>query len=354
MRRRGFTLIELLVVIAIIAVLVALLLPAVQQAREAARRAQCRNNLKQIGLAFANYQETTTLYPPANIASIVGGWGHSFYTRILPYVDQEQLLNKMTYEGVHPGWTSTADASAIQNMQAVNGVRIAAFLCPSSPLAPMRESGNAGACRQTNPNYWGIMGATDGNGFTNSANRVARCCSCCDPSSNNSILSIGGMLRMTVALAPQHALDGLSNIMFLGEHSNFIWDQTGTSQTVQVSGTHGMIMGSPNLNPQEGGEFAPGGLGGGWYFERQFNMTTVRYQPNAPARLDDVANWPGVSDNFGANNPLNSAHPGGIHGVFGDGAVRFIGDNVDMQTLRRLCTRDDGQITDMESLAPAS
>ena len=84
MRRRGFTLIELLVVIAIIAVLIALLLPAVQQAREAARRTQCKNNLKQMGLAMHNYHDTFMGFPNGNIASSAGGWGMSWYMRILP------------------------------------------------------------------------------------------------------------------------------------------------------------------------------------------------------------------------------------------------------------------------------
>ncbi len=94
--KRGFTLIELLVVIAIIAVLVALLLPAVQQAREAARRSTCKNNMKQLGLEFHNYHDTFTMFPPASSADGVGNnmdrvdaWGWSL--RLLPYIDQAPL-----------------------------------------------------------------------------------------------------------------------------------------------------------------------------------------------------------------------------------------------------------------------
>ncbi|MDB4637791.1 DUF1559 domain-containing protein [bacterium] len=98
--KRGFTLIELLVVIAIIAVLVALLLPAVQQAREAARRSTCKNNMKQLGLEFHNYHDTFTMFPPASSADGVGNnmdrvdaWGWSL--RLLPYIDQAPLHNQI-------------------------------------------------------------------------------------------------------------------------------------------------------------------------------------------------------------------------------------------------------------------
>ena len=95
-RQKGFTLIELLVVIAIIAVLIALLLPAVQQAREAARRTQCKNNLKQIGLALHNYHDTFSQFPSGfgvTARNSSGGerWGHSQWVTLLPYVDQAPL-----------------------------------------------------------------------------------------------------------------------------------------------------------------------------------------------------------------------------------------------------------------------
>ena len=103
--RKGFTLIELLVVIAIIAILVALLLPAVQQAREAARRSQCKNNLKQLGVALHNYHEVFSTFPNGVVASAVNGWGTSWWARILPYTDQPGLYEQLTFDGAHPGWT---------------------------------------------------------------------------------------------------------------------------------------------------------------------------------------------------------------------------------------------------------
>ncbi|MFG0295400.1 MAG: DUF1559 domain-containing protein, partial [Maioricimonas sp. JB045] len=105
-RRRGFTLIELLVVIAIIAILVALLLPAVQQAREAARRSQCKNNLKQIGLALHNYHDTHGSFPPGYIARYVSatdpasaetGPGFAWGTMILPFLDQSPTYNQLNF-----------------------------------------------------------------------------------------------------------------------------------------------------------------------------------------------------------------------------------------------------------------
>jgi len=123
-RRRGFTLIELLVVIAIIAVLVALLLPAVQQARESARRSQCRNNLKQIGLALANYEGSNSVFPynyGGNQQYNQNGNGTSWITMVLPYIDQAPL-----YETMLPGSPLVRD----ENSRAAQTV-LTALLCPS-------------------------------------------------------------------------------------------------------------------------------------------------------------------------------------------------------------------------------
>ena len=330
MRRRGFTLIELLVVIAIIAVLIALLLPAVQQAREAARRSQCKNNLKQVGLAIANYTETTKgLYPPGNVASNVGGWGPSWWIFILPYTDQNAVFKKLTFAGAHPGWSCCGSQSGTDNGNVLRTANFAFTVCPSSPLVTMRDSGGGNT---GHPQYFGIMGATDGNGFTNPASRKANCCGCCGGQQGTGLVTAGGMFGPLESRKIANMADGTSNIAVVGEASNFIWNTAG-QRVVDVQGVHGILMGSPNLTRIEA---APGGM-----FERQFNLLTVRYAPNARAVDNDPA-WPGIGDNFGINLPLNSAHTGGMHVLMGDGTVRFLNNSIDMLTYRRIMTRDDG------------
>ena len=184
-RRRGFTLIELLVVIAIIAVLIALLLPAVQQAREAARRTQCRNNMKQLGLAFHNYHDVYSHFPPAYTVQVgpflslvlstaatstseednVHGWTES----LLPYMDQVNVYNQINF--LHPGWAPLKFGSVlnafnpafapvvpiydypftagISNVAAVTNV-IPAFICPSTPRTNNKVKVNAAAAIPTN------------------------------------------------------------------------------------------------------------------------------------------------------------------------------------------------------------
>ena len=96
------------------------------------------------------------------------------------------------------------------------------------------------------------------------------------------------------------------------------------------------MMGSPNVT-------TVAAAGAAAMFERPFNLTTVRYAPTSPA-INNDANWPGVGDNYGSNNPLSSGHTGGVQVLLGDGSARFLSDNVDLLTLRRLSTRNDGQV----------
>lgn len=124
--RRGFTLIELLVVIAIIAILIALLLPAVQQAREAARRTQCKNNLKQLGLALHNYHDTHRCFPPNGVANASGGNTWSAQAFILPFLDGGNLYNGINF---NVGYADAANISPLH----VKTIRIPVLLCASDP-----------------------------------------------------------------------------------------------------------------------------------------------------------------------------------------------------------------------------
>jgi prepilin-type N-terminal cleavage/methylation domain-containing protein len=136
-RYAAFTLVELLVVIAIIGILIALLLPAVQAAREAARRSQCTNNLKQIGLALQNYHDQNQTFPFGVRAQ---GWGPSFYVGLLPYMEQTALYQKYDMIGSNNGYL--AGNSYLNSV--VANVRLPALKCPSSPLpllnSPLKNS----------------------------------------------------------------------------------------------------------------------------------------------------------------------------------------------------------------------
>ncbi len=156
--RRGFTLIELLVVIAIIAVLIALLLPAVQSAREAARRAQCVNNLKQIGLALHNYHQAIGSFPPGTAMAIAGGnygygeqtWGSfSCFAMMLGYMEQQPLYNACNFN-----WTISWGNGQYYNSTVVNA-NLNIFLCPSDGKSGTLSSNDLNNC-----NYFGSMGTT--------------------------------------------------------------------------------------------------------------------------------------------------------------------------------------------------
>jgi len=165
-RCRGFTLIELLVVIAIIAILIALLLPAVQQAREAARRTQCKNNLKQMGLALHNYLDTHLVFPPGVVHSHVprsgsppSSFGPSFYAMLLPCLDQAPLSSSLVFEGRSPGYIneSAGSAGADINNPIILDAGVLPFLrCPSG-TGPISVAG----AKQRDPfaHYAGISGA---------------------------------------------------------------------------------------------------------------------------------------------------------------------------------------------------
>jgi len=139
-QKRGFTLIELLVVIAIIAILIALLLPAVQQAREAARRSQCKNNMKQIGLALHNYHGTHRIFPSIRMldlkqyaGSCTAGWqrpgGFSWRVMLLPFLDQGTIYNQINWDD-HLIGTSCGGTNSFA---VADKTVLPAFLCPSDP-----------------------------------------------------------------------------------------------------------------------------------------------------------------------------------------------------------------------------
>jgi len=335
--RRGFTLIELLVVIAIIAILVALLLPAVQQAREAARRSSCKNNLKQLGLALHNYHDVFGKFPPGGVHSAVprnGGsgnsFGPSFYGLMLPQLELTSMYDALEFEGESPGYiregtTGGQPSAGALNEPVVNqmGNGVPVMKCPSSALPPRNGSFAPFA------HYAGISGCVDPQTFTE--NRTF-------DDGTLGIISGGGMLTPNQALGTRDCTDGTSNTMIIGEQNGRLLRLDGTFSNLAAAGTtHGWLMGlrvtgvPPNLQPNSANSD-----------QRCFNLTTVRYSPNQEPFANQL--FPGMGSNMGANNPLMSFHQGGVQILLADGAVRFISENLDLETLKKLATRDDRQV----------
>ena len=337
-RQRGFTLVELLVVIAIIGILVALLLPAVQAAREAARRMSCGNNLKQLGLSLHNYHDVHKTFPPG-VTSVggpaLGHWGFSWLVFVLPFVEQQQMADQVYVGGDHPGWGYSGVTGGAINGARFNNVKIPGYFCPSSPLEQM---GNVGSYTHMRAHYVGISGAADGNspnpspkypddGFRNNPpNAQINCCGCCGSVAIAGVASNGGVLvghgwgGLPNGMAPiKMALitDGTANTMAISESSD--WFLNASKQKILVTGEHGWMMGNPGAG------------------ERMFNITTVRYKPK-----ENDSTLAGMGNNDGSNNGIYAAHPGGVQAAVCDGSVKFVSTTINLLTLKRLCSRQDG------------
>ncbi|MBL6706931.1 MAG: DUF1559 domain-containing protein [Planctomycetaceae bacterium] len=328
--KRGFTLIELLVVIAIIAILVALLLPAVQQAREAARRSQCKASLKQMGIALHNYHDTAGTFPIGVRAPGSGGWGGSFWMAMLPYMDEAPLYDSLTFDGLSYGYTGQGTGNTF-NGPLVRGKIFAWLQCPSSPVDALKDTG--GGIVTQSSQYVGISGAVNDAG-TPAANpdnffnagvspqfNSDNCCSC--PSQG--IHARGGVLLSVRSVSFRDMIDGTSNIIAISEQSTFAKNAAGVE--VKINNNHGWMMGTAGLSETTN--------------QRRFNLTTIRYAPNAVTEIGGGV-LPGVCNNDGANNGIFSPHTGGVHALLADGGVRFLSDNINLTTLKRASTRNDG------------
>jgi prepilin-type N-terminal cleavage/methylation domain-containing protein len=335
--RHGFTLIELLVVIAIIAILIALLLPAVQQAREAARRSQCTNNMKQIGLALHNYESTYGLFP----IGTRGGqpeWtqaglktGINWRVSILPYLDQAPIYNRMNFNGSFGGGLTAANAYT--NNEFLSGLLVPVYRCPSSSTNPFDEGAYSfvdGATTYSgnynNPGkgmhiqYVGISGAAPNYAWTGQGGYI----DCGQGWSCDS-----GTLLINEARGIRNLTDGSSNTIAVAEQSGLLKGANVTSN--YYGGWHG----ARRLYKTSAPECQPGGTRDHW----QTGTTCVRQVPN-PKGATDAGNRLAYRN----NTSLTSFHTGGVFVLLGDGSVRFFSENVDFQSLKKLCIAADGQV----------
>lgn len=320
--KRGFTLIELLVVIAIIAILIALLLPAVQQAREAARRTQCKNNLKQWGLALHNYHDTFTIFPYGHQEELYAGQTKrrdNWFQRVLPYVEQANMYQ--TYEA-YPA-VNVYEGEYIHRITNVAIVgSIPGGSCPSDPNGPGKGANGGLVAFQSNYAVCGGVGqgatvdpvtstitvtnrnipqVRSGTGlfFMNSSGGIK---TCIDGSSNTLLMSEGILRNNTVA-----AWGDLGGVWGGAPHGAFAFSCAEVPNTSVADRVYSckatLTTAAPNRAPCENGN--AGGLAGRWNFARSY-------------------------------------HVGGVQGTMADGSVRFFSNNIDRQTWMKLGMAADG------------
>jgi prepilin-type N-terminal cleavage/methylation domain-containing protein/prepilin-type processing-associated H-X9-DG protein len=335
--RRGFTLIELLVVIAIIAVLIALLLPAVQAAREAARRSQCVNNLKQIGLALHNYVSTNGALPPPKIyagscAYLNPGNGLVLNTTgfvlILGFIEQTQLYNAYNFSqaGNNCAWeagNNTPIGTAMVNTTVV-GTLVGSYWCPSDMQPQVVNDANTAP---SNP-YWRVNAMRSNYLFCGAGTDDYNC-----PGAANTGLPSApyrGAFFTDISTSFADIKDGTSNTFLAGEAKQGPGTASSSFGPYWGSGTHTAVHGyiaGPLASSAYQLAFLPNGLTGYLYPQPQY--ISIAKLPYA---------W-----------TYSSFHPGGVNMVMGDGSVRFIKNSISVYVWSGLATIAAGEVISADS-----
>ncbi|MCX7396076.1 MAG: DUF1559 domain-containing protein [Planctomycetales bacterium] len=332
--QRGFTLIELLVVIAIIAVLIALLLPAVQQAREAARRMQCRNNLKQLGLAMHNYEGTYRQFPPATMAvkgyyqgTLGEFWAWSALAMMSPFLEQTNLYNTMdlTQPLYRSGGTGSYGYRISPQNKVAAGTLVPLFLCPSDSSKSVSSdyevaglgSANYAVCTGTGANFGSPY---DTDGIVYSASRTG----------------------------PRDVTDGLSNTVaisecLLGRGSE---RYTGTISPNEQKFSYA-YMGGPVTDAGCAGASRWNDTNHKGFLWAVGEIRTTAYNhyygPNSK-QWDCIGYDPALAYASTGWHAARSMHTGMVNVLLGDGSGRSISDNIDMTVWRNLATRGGGEV----------
>jgi len=359
--RRGFTLIELLVVIAIIAVLIALLLPAVQAAREAARRSQCVNNLKQLGLGMHNYHSTNDVFPMGGSKNAYGSpgdynvWtGWSAHALMLPYLEQGPL-----YAAANFAWTpENGDGQSNPLNSTVNLTTVNIFLCPSDP--------NAG--KWCNNSYHGSYGTSTGN------------CYVSEPEYSSTHAGGNGMFGLRAAWGLRDATDGSSNTVAFAEALQGDGRGTGRGKAAQpnhsrANGVMGAGGNDPDLYDGSGANYTTQILPAlqscltqwkdptstkivdyrGWRWTvgiSGFTMFNTLQTPNDsqfPFNACRLACGPGCNMDNATSYAASSSHPGGVNVLMADGSVKFIKNTIARTTWWALGTRANNEVVSADS-----
>jgi len=341
--RVGFTLIELLVVIAIIAVLIALLLPAVQAAREAARRSQCLNNLKQIGLAMHNYHSSLNVFPFGEVAPSNGDWQYwGALAMLAPYMEGNALFNSMNFMSFSPA--SPQNATTYDN-------KVSGFLCPSDSGASKviqcnyrASTGTYARVQGPGPNGQGVSRPT--NGFFTTG-QVYGLRDCLDGSS------------LTIAFGEQRGGDGFRDRWSPSDGvggGQAGWDLNGNPGATGNAQTEFAMFKAMEKNCDTFGYKKAGVTEANWagrYWTVggfNFSIFNTIQPPNGQHVMGCRADcspdcWPEQ------NGPAmaTSAHAGGANFLFGDGTVRFIKDSISQQTYMAIGSRDSGEVVSADA-----
>ena len=340
--------IELLVVIAIISVLASLLLPAVQNAREAARRTQCKNRMKQIGLALHEYHDSNGTFPiGATYAPTPDGndsnpaiRGSSFFVAILPWVDQGNAYQRLIHEAA--GGIAATDYPGNPNGAILDDLHVAVYWCPSASMSEYVPATAGQLHNLMTTTYVGISGAAFQGTAVNPDAEVVGTCGV----NSQAILGRNGLLIENDSFGIRDISDGTTNTLLIAEQSSAQYPAIDVSsgQPVVELVTDESIRSSYRGSAWAGTNHPTGLIVGGPTnsCHQVYNVTTVRYGVNlngsAPATGDTTV----VSG--GAHTPIMSAHPGGANVLFADGGVRFLNENLDFGVLMAVSDRHDGAV----------